>query len=243
MTMMRALLASLMILAALGPGRALAQGSGAAPRPGPVQSAPLAPPGGPSAGGGITLTQGTPPAPTPAPPAMPPPPGSTARPTLVPTPGDPLDVTEVTLPGRPAAIVSGTSTWDDGFASLKTAIARIEAELGKAGLRPAGRPVAVFIETDDMGFRYDAMVPVERAPEGGSPLTPEIRYGRTPEGKAYLFVHKGPYEDIDSTYETITAYLDSKGIIAKDAFIEEYVTDLTDPSDDNLEVNIFVQPR
>ena len=110
-------------------------------------------------------------------------------------------------------------------------------------MRPAGRPIAVFVETDDMGFRYEAMIPVEGVTSGRSSLTPEIRFGHTPEGRAYQFVHKGPYENIDSTYETITAYPDAKGIIAKDVFIEEYVTDFTDSTDDNFEINIFVQPR
>ena len=53
---------------------------------------------------------------------------------------------------------------------------------------------------------------------------------RRPDGKALRFVHKEPYDEIDSTYETITAYLDAKGITVKDAFVEEYVTDLTEPT-------------
>jgi effector-binding domain-containing protein len=245
-------------IVALGSGHAkaqdLAQGS-AAPRPAPVETTPLPPalpkPSSPAPSpppdtgaqsGGVTLTQeptgpGAATAQTPALPA------TTARPTLVPAPGDPLDVAEVTLPAKPAAALSGQSSWDEGFENLKNAFAKIESELARAGLRPAGRPISVFLETDDAGFRYEAMVPVEGAPEGRADLTSEIRFGRTPEGKAYHFVHKGPYDDIDSTYETITAYLDAKGIIAKDVFIEEYVTDFTDSADDSLEINIFVQPR
>jgi effector-binding domain-containing protein len=87
------------------------------------------------------------------------------------------------------------------------------------------------------------MVPIEQVPQGRASLTPEIGFGRTPEGKAYRFVHKGPYDEIDETYDTISTYLDAKGIIAKDAFLEEYVTDLNEAGDDNTEVNIFVQPR
>jgi effector-binding domain-containing protein len=56
-------------------------------------------------------------------------------------------------------------------------------------------------------------------------------------------VHKGPYDDIDTTYETVTTYLDAKDILAKDAFIEEYLNDVADPADAALEINIFVQPR
>jgi effector-binding domain-containing protein len=237
-------------LLAVPPQLAAAQGQ-AVPRPSTIETAPLPPPAGaaqapaPSrppetqpSGGGVTLTQEpVPPATTAAPSAL------GARPTLVPTPGDPMDVTEVTLPGKTAAILSGQSTWEEGFDNLKNAFAKIEGELGRAGARPSGRPVTVFVETDDQGFRYEAMVPIEGGLEGRPTLTPEIRVGRTPEGKAYHFVHQGPYEDIDSTYETITAYLDAKGIVAKDVFIEEYVTDFTDSTDDSLVINIFVQPR
>jgi effector-binding domain-containing protein len=161
----------------------------------------------------------------------------------VPGPGDPANADEVTLPGKPAAVLSGTSTWDDGFTNLKNAFRKIEEELTRAAITPAGRPITVFLETDDLGFRYEAMIPIPQAPEGRATLTPEIRFGKTPEGKAFRFVHKDAYEDIDSTYETITAYLDAKSIVVKDAFIEEYVTDLTEATDPNLEVNIFVQPK
>jgi effector-binding domain-containing protein len=241
---------------ALGPGLAWAQGSGV-PRPAPVEAAPLAGPGAPpqaapprqpeSGSGGVTLTQESP-APSAKPPsqgqgATPAPPSTGGRPTLVPTPGDPLDVVEVTLPAKPAAVLAGTTTWDEGFDSLKEAFATIEGELAKAGIKPAGRPVTVFTETDDMGFSYQAMIPVTAAAAARPNLTPEIGFGRTPEGKAYLFLHRGPYENIDSTYETITAYLDAKGLVVKDVFVEEYLSDLTDRADDSLEINIFVQPQ
>ena len=72
------------------------------------------------------------------------------------------------------------------------------------------------------------MIPIAQVPEGKTELTPEIKFGKTPEGKAFRFVHKEAYDEIDGTYETITAYLDTKDIVAKDAFIEEYVTDITD---------------
>ena len=240
---------------ALGSSVAWAGGSGV-PRPAPVETAPLTAPAPPSQatpalpesrGGGVTLSQ-EPPAPGAAPaPRSAGAAGSAAppggRPSLVPTPADPLDVAEVTLPAKAAAVLAGTSSWDDGFDSLKRAFGAIEAALAKAGIKPSGRPVTVFVETDDMGFSYQAMVPVESAAASRPNLTPEIGFGRTPEGKAYQFLHRGPYETIDSTYETITAYLDAKGLVVKDVFVEEYLTDLTDRADDSLEINIFVQPQ
>ena len=101
----------------------------------------------------------------------------------------------------------------------------------------------MFTETTDDNFRFDAMVPVGAAPSPAPALGPDMRFGTTPSGKAYRFVHRGPYDDIDSTYETITAYLDAKDVAAKDAFIEEYLDDISDPSDPGLGINIFVQPR
>lgn len=161
-----------------------------------------------------------------------------ARTTLVPDPGDPADVDEVTLTAKPVAILSGSSDWESGFTSLKNAYRRIEVELAKAGVKPTGRPVTLFTQTDDDGFRYDAMIPIERPPEGSASLGPDIRFGTTPAGRAYRFVHKGPYDDIESTYETITAYVDAKDISVQDAFMEEYVGDLAESSQE-IEVNIF----
>jgi effector-binding domain-containing protein len=194
--------------------------------------------------GPLRAQEAVPPAPStsqPSPPA-PPPAAAAARPTLVPDPGDPMNVDEVTLPGKPAVVLSGASTWDEGFANLKAAFWRIEEELKRAGTAPAGRPLTVFTDTDDLGFRYEAMIPIAEIPAGRATLTPEIRFGRTPEGKALRFVHKAPYEEIDSTYETITAYLDAKGLVVKDAFIEEYAGDLKESADPG-EINVFVQPK
>jgi effector-binding domain-containing protein len=196
--------------------------------------------GSPAAGSGATpwtpaaSAQGSPSATAPV---------AGGRPTLIPAPGDPVNVDEVTLPSKPAAVLVGQSTWDDGFQNLKNAFRKIEEELTRAAIAPAGRPLTVFVETEDLGFRYEAMIPIPAAPAGRATLTPEVRFGKTPEGKALRFVHKDTYEEIDSTYETIEAYLEAKGVTVKSAFIEEYVTELTDAKDANLEINVFVQPQ
>lgn len=235
--------------------------SPAVPPPAAVQSAPLAPlpvapPGPPAAVSPPPSTAQSPPpaassppaatiTQTPAPVTTPPAPTATAgaRPTLVPEAGDTSNVDEVVLPEKPAVIVSGTSTWEEGFKNIKAAFARIDSELAKAGLAAAGRPLAIFTQTTDDDFKFDALVPVTK-PAGANPtLPPDVRIGTTPSGKAYRFVHKGPYDNIDSTYETITAYLDVKDVVANDAFIEEYVTDVPSAEDPSLEINIFVQPK
>ena len=192
---------------------------------------------------GVTITQPQVPGAQPQAPQTGTAASSSALPTLIPNAGDTNDVDEVVLPAKPVAILSGQSTWEDGLKNVRAALQRVRDELGKAGIAAAGRPLALFVDTSDDNFKFEAMVPIEKAPEGAPATPPDMRFGTTPSGKAYRFVHKGPYDEIDSTYETITAYLDAKDIIAKDAFVEEYANDIADPTDPNLEINIFVQPK
>lgn len=202
------------------------------PAQSPAQGVPPAPPG----------TGGPAPAPVPVP-ASPPATSADARTTLIPVPGDTSNVDDVVLPEKPVIARGGTSTWDEGFGKLKADFEALAAAANAANLRIVGRPLALFIETDDLGFRYEAMLPVEGLAPGQAQLNADTRVARTPSGKALRFVHKSTYEEIDQTYEAITAYLDAKGVSVQDSFVEEYVTDLTRPDDDTLEVNIFVLPR
>jgi|SRR5271170_216431 len=175
-----------------------------------------------------------------------PPPAATAPATPANPPADtgaaPSESASQTmdLVGRPAAFIEGKATWDEGFSALMGAIGLINAEVAKAGLKPAGRPIGVFLETDDTSFRYRAMVPIEAIPSGKDQLTDAIKFGQTPAGKAMKFEHRGSYEDIDSTYEAITAYLDEKGFESENLFYEEYLNDVKSPDDPTLEVDIYV---
>lgn len=263
---MRLRSSGLLLVLALCSGVALAQTPPAANPPPAAPEAPASAPATPAAPQPIPQAQGAPspvpaqppaesqgpaaaqpnpaaPAPATPVPASPAPAQQAGRTTLFPNPSDPTGVEEGVLVSRPAAVLNGISTWDEAFTNLKEVFAKIEGELKKAGIAPTGRPVTIFVDTDDNGFKYEAMVPIEKVPEGKTELGSGIRFGRTPEGKSFRFVHKDAYDEIDGTYETITAYLDIKEIVAKDAFIEEYVSDFTDSQDTNFEVNIYVQPK
>lgn len=161
------------------------------------------------------------------------------RPSLLPPSKDPMNVEEVILPQKRVAILKSSSSWDNGYKHLNESFKKLETDSIKAGFTPSGKPISLFKETDDNGFRYEAMLPVS-GPDNITTISPDIRIGTNPSGKAWRFVFKGPYEDIDSIYETITAYLDEKGILANDAFLEEYVTAGATESDPGLEINIFV---
>jgi effector-binding domain-containing protein len=202
-------------------------------------------------GAALAQTPAAPSAPAapPAPAAPAPPPAAAPSPTA-PAPGAPtanqgsesgIDAVQtVDVAARPVALMRGSATWDDGFKTITGALAQIQSEMQKAGLTASGHPFTVFVETDDAGFRYEAMVPLDKAPEGKSELTKDIQIGSSPSGKAMKFQHRGAYDDIDATYEAITAYLDEKNIEAQNLFVEEYLTDPKAADDQSLEVDIYV---
>jgi effector-binding domain-containing protein len=236
----------------------LAAPPSAAPATNPAVSAPAptpspapAPAAAPSASPAAPAT--TAPAPAASAPAIAPPataPTAPANPTNPPAaaapnaPSPDADDSSsgqlLAMDARPAAYVEGKANWSEGFAALTAAFAQIKGEVAKAGLATAAHPIAVFTATDDNGFSYRAMIPIDKAPEGKTALSDSVKLGQTPAGKAMKFEHRGSYEDIDSTYEAITAYLDEKGLEADNLFVEEYLNEVKTPDDPNLQVDIYV---
>ncbi|MGL4495233.1 MAG: GyrI-like domain-containing protein [Beijerinckiaceae bacterium] len=184
-----------------------------------------------------------------APPAQP---GTTRVPAVESAPGLPTlapGVTEanssdeVELVAKKAATLRGKATWDAGYAKISEALMKIRAELLRAGIKPAGKSLALFLSSDDESFEFEAMVPIEADAQPKTPLGSEVKIGQTPTGKAFRFGHKGAYDSIDDTYEVLTAYLDAKGIEAKEQFIEEYLTEDLAALDENFALHVYVQPK
>jgi effector-binding domain-containing protein len=164
-----------------------------------------------------------------------------SKPTEPPKPqGEASTGETVDLSARPFVFIEGKADRDQIYSAIFGSLGLVKRDMDRAGLRPAGRPLAVFVESDDAGFKYHAGFPLEAAPEGKSALSDAVKIGQTPSGKAMRFEHLGSYADIDATYDAITAYLDEKGIDAQDSFIEEYMNDVKDADDPTLQVNIYV---
>jgi len=163
-----------------------------------------------------------------------------AEPKSAPGISEDAGITPVEVPARPVALIHDGADWDNGFKTIAGDFQKIEAEISKAGLTQAGHPFAVFTATDDNGFKFDAMIPLADKPAGKDTLGDGISLGTSPSGKAIKFEHRDSYDSIDSTYDLITAYLDEKGLEARNLFIEEYLTDLKNSDDESLEVDIYV---
>src|SRR5262245_48179997 len=158
-----------------------------------------------------------------------------------PPPGVPSDASVVTveLTPRPVAYLHAGANWEDGFKTVRRELAKVAETIKKAGLVPSGPPSALFLETDDKSFQFDAMIPISGKP-AASELSDGVKIGESPSGKAIKFLHRGAYDEIDSTYDLITAFLDEKGLESQNRFIEEYLTDTSEPDDANLEADIYV---
>jgi effector-binding domain-containing protein len=157
-------------------------------------------------------------------------------------------VSEVTLPdsldlvAKPALIVHGKAQWETAYDEIRGAFTRGRAAAAKAGLTVTGYPLTVFVETNDASFIYDAILPLAAAPASSPTDFPaDIKFGLTPAGKAIRFSHLAAYDEIDGAYEQITAYLDAKDIVVKDAFIEEYLVFGETSASPATTINIFVQ--
>ena len=181
----------------------------------------------------------TPPAATPPapPPPATPPAAAGPRPTR---PGDAFGE-EVTLTAKTMVFAKGGANWDSAFDTLVEAFKNVYGALQKQGIKAAGPAITIYTSTDDTGFEYQAGVPVAEEPKG--PLPEGLATGKSPEGRALKFVHRGSYDAMETTYEAITNFLDQKGLDANDLFIEEYVTDPRTTPEDKLVINVFVPTK
>ena len=144
---------------------------------------------------------------------------------------------EISLEGKKVVIAKGNANWDTAFDTLIDSFKALNTLLDKQGIKPTGNPLIVYTSTDDTGFTYMAEIPVEQEPKN---LAKNMSLGKSPEGKALKFVHRGSYDNMDNTYEAITNHLDDKKLEAKDTFIEEYITDPLKTAEDKLVINVYV---
>ena len=144
---------------------------------------------------------------------------------------------EFTLAPKKVVVMKGTANWDSAFDTLIDSFKALTALLDKQGIKASGNSMIVYTSTDDTGFTFLAEIPVDQDPKN---LAKDMSMGKSPDGKALKFVHRGSYDNMDNTYEAITNHLDDKKLEAKDTFIEEYITDPLKTAEDKLVINVYV---
>ena len=145
---------------------------------------------------------------------------------------------EVTLTERPIIYLAGSGKWDNAFETITDALKTVSGYLQKQGIKPAGAPMTIYTSTNDTSFEFQAAIPVTEPPKDAP--TGDLAVGKTAAGRAFKFVHRGSYDDMDTTYDAITNFLDEKQLDAKGLFIEQYVTDPLITPQDKLVVEVYV---
>jgi len=139
---------------------------------------------------------------------------------------------EVEVAAVPAVVVPGQAKADmsDMKRSIEDGFGAAMNTIMQQGLAPAGQPRVVYTGFGADGVSLQMVVPVAQG-------------GETVEGgKFYRFTHHGSYANLRDTYNGITAYLGSRGLLRSEAdwarympMWEEYCNDpRTTPENDLL---------
>jgi effector-binding domain-containing protein len=232
---------SCFIKAALIPAAVLWLSAGAtlAQSPSPGAAAPASPSPAPSISASPAPAASASPAPAASPSASPSPSAAqapTPAPSAIVQTADPFGE-PITLEARKVIIAKGTANWDSAFDTLIDSFKSLDTLLTKQNIKPTGNVMIVYTATDDTGFSYLAEIPID---QDIKTLGKDMSMGKSPDGNALKFVHRGSYDNMDNTYEAITNHLDEKKLEAKDMFIEEYLTDPLKTAEDKLVINVYV---
>lgn len=145
---------------------------------------------------------------------------------------------EVMLPERKALFRHNKTSWVEAWVNLVATFKTVRAEAERLKLKATAPSLVFYRSTSDEGFEFDAALPIEGDP--ASPPGEDFQIGPTRTGKAIKFVYRGPFDAMDSTYENISNYIDSKRIDAEDLSIEEYVTDPVTTKPEEIVINIYM---
>jgi effector-binding domain-containing protein len=144
---------------------------------------------------------------------------------------------EITLPEQTIVYMAGSGTWDAAYDTLVEALRVVHDFIDKRGLKPDGDAMMIFTDVNDAGFDFRAAVPlmgpIDNPPQG------DLAVGTSPTGKAYKFIHRGPYDTMENLYEAITNFFDEKDIEPAGIFIERYVTDPRTTPENELVIEVI----
>jgi effector-binding domain-containing protein len=164
-------------------------------------------------------------------------PNPSPPPAITVLPDDPFGE-QVTMTERTIVYLEGAGAWDSAFETIVRAFKSVYDAMAKLGAKPDGAPMTIYTATSDTGFQFQAAVPVARAP--APPPRSDIKIGKSPAGTALKFVHRGSYDEMDTTYEAISHHLEERNLEAQDLFVEQYVRDPVTTPEDDLVVEIYV---
>ncbi|MGI9628429.1 MAG: GyrI-like domain-containing protein [Longimicrobiales bacterium] len=161
---------------------------------------------------------------------------------------NPITPTEVQFQPVLAAQVYTASATDP--AEMKKAfglaVGQIDDFLQSTGAQVSGPPRAIYTEYGEGEAEFTVAIPLASGGEGGT-TDGSVVVDEIPGGRAFRFIHKGPYPDLSDTYDQITEWMKKEGMLKSEAeweahapIWEEYVTDPGSTPEDDLLTYIYV---
>jgi effector-binding domain-containing protein len=121
--------------------------------------------------------------------------------------------------------------------AMAEAFDALGAFVGKNNVAVAGPPLAIYHDYSDAGVTMDVGFPVADA---GVKAAGEIKTGETPGGKALKAVHRGPYDNLRATYDTLGKEMQKSGIPMPAYSWEVYLNEPGTTPDADLVTEIFM---
>ncbi|HOX12404.1 MAG TPA: GyrI-like domain-containing protein [Spirochaetia bacterium] len=112
---------------------------------------------------------------------------------------------------------------------------QIAAYMARKGIPFAGPPFAMYHNMDMEDLDVEIGFPVGKAEPGEG----RIKSGRLPGGPTATAKHTGPYTTIETTYNTLMAFVAEKGVTPESFMYEEYLNSPEDTPVEKLETNIY----
>ncbi len=106
---------------------------------------------------------------------------------------------------------------------ISKSFASIAQAIGRNGEFPAGPPFAAYYNMDMQDLDIELGFPVSRSMPGAG----EIQESEIPAGKFAVCIHVGPYNEIESAYHALSAWVKEQGYKMSGVAYEFYLSMVT----------------
>jgi effector-binding domain-containing protein len=139
-----------------------------------------------------------------------------------------------------AYVTATTGTEDSEIEqAITAAYGQVMQFVSERGLLQTAPPVIINTSMEPSGYVFDAAVPINEAPVDPPADDSPVKIGRTYEGTALKFIHRGPYSELPKTYEKIEAYIAAHGFEVTDRSWDQYLNDPTTTPPEDLITHIY----
>ena len=154
-----------------------------------------------------------------------------------------LEIEIVEMESGPLAFVATSSTWGVGEIgqAFGEAIGKVERFVKDHELEQAGPPVAISRSVSGEEWRFDAGIPLVAIPDELE-LDPEsgIQLAETFGGRVARAVSVGSYDGISANWERVRAWVAAHGFEEVDSPWEEYISDPSETSEEELTTHLCI---